>query len=74
MGWLILFLPTAAVWVVLVGALINHSGPIVTVPLGVGALLGAVAVLTQEPWFLVPVVLAWAWGVAMLVRAERRTR
>ncbi|MBM7774008.1 hypothetical protein JOD54_004212 [Actinokineospora baliensis] len=74
MGWLILFLPTAAVWVVLIGALINHAGPVVTVPLGVGALLGAIATITQEPWLLAPVVLAWAWGVAMLVRAERGTR
>ncbi|PPK68398.1 hypothetical protein V5P93_004495 [Actinokineospora auranticolor] len=72
MGWLVFFLPTAAVWLVLVGALVNHAKPVVTVPLGCGAVLGAVAVVTQQVWLLVPVVLAWLWGIGMLVRAERR--
>jgi hypothetical protein len=70
---LVFYLPLVAVWLVLVGAVLNGSRRLIVVPLVFGAVTGVGAVVTGIAWLLVPVVLAWLWGIVWMVRDQRRT-
>lgn len=68
---LILFFPLAAVWITLMGALVNGDRRPVTVSLAVGVVAGVAAIVLSQPWLLVVVVGCWAGGLGLMVRDHR---
>ncbi|MFC4003009.1 hypothetical protein ACFS2C_13625 [Prauserella oleivorans] len=69
----ILYLPTLALWITLVGAMINREGPVVIVPVGLGAATGVAMAVMNLPWLLVPVVVLWVAGLVVMIRNQRTT-
>ncbi|MEU3271132.1 hypothetical protein ABZ639_09800 [Saccharomonospora sp. NPDC006951] len=67
----VLYLPVMAVWITLVGALINREGPWVVVPLVLAAGTAVGALATNLAWLLVPVVVLWLAGLLTMVRLHR---
>lgn len=64
------YLPVLAVWMALVGALLNRNGRAVLAPLIAGAIVGGVMVVAQLHWLLWPVVGLWALGLMMMALAR----
>lgn len=67
----VLYLPVLALWITLVGALLNREGPIVVIPVTAGALMGVVMALLNLPWLLIPVVLLWLLGLLIMIHRQR---
>lgn len=67
----VLYLPMLALWITLVGALLNREGPVVVVPVATGVLAAVPMALLDVPWLLVPVVLLWLLGLLIMLRRHR---
>jgi hypothetical protein len=70
-GRIVMYFPVFAVWIVLVGAMINRDRAVIVVPLVIGAVVGVGAVAFDNFWLLVPVVAAWLWGLVGMIRKRR---
>ncbi|MBP2325012.1 hypothetical protein JOF56_005397 [Kibdelosporangium banguiense] len=71
-GKVVLYFPVFAVWLVLIGAVVNRDRAVIVAPLVLGALVGVLAVATTNLWLLLPVLAAWVWGLAGMIMTRRR--
>ncbi|WP_116049735.1 hypothetical protein [Amycolatopsis palatopharyngis] len=67
----VLYLPVMAVWITLLGALLNRDSRIVISILALGAGIGVWMAVGDLPWLLVPVVLLWVAGLVTMIQRQR---
>lgn len=67
----VLYLPALALWITLVGAMLNRETPVVVVPLVLGVGIGMVMAIMNLPWLLIPVVVFWVIGLVTMIRRQR---
>ncbi|WP_344870880.1 hypothetical protein [Allokutzneria multivorans] len=68
-----LYMVLAAVWLTLVGVVINDASVKVKLPVALGAATALVMVATGLAWLAAPVVVLWLVGVVLLSREQKRS-
>ena len=67
----VLYLPMLALWITLVGAMLNHESVVVLTPLVFGLGVGVVMATRNVTWLFLPVIAIWLVGIGTMIYRHR---